>query len=163
MGASFRKRIKPLECGALGTAFKAAASRRTPKALLWHTFWNSWGQKGRTNTMSADAARVLIIEDDDALRVMLFTILRHQPLGVDTATNADDAMAKVQECDYALILIDLNLPDGESNIFLSRFREERPQRYDVHHRRTRPGKRRDHGPGDRQRRSEQAAGNRHAG
>lgn len=77
--------------------------------------------------MSAEAARVLIVEDDDALRVMLFTILRHQPLGVDTAANADEAMAKVRECDYALILINLNLPDDESNIFLGRFHEERPQ------------------------------------
>lgn len=77
--------------------------------------------------MSADAARVLIVEDDDALRVMLFTILRHQPLGVDTAANAGEAMAKVRECDYALILINLNLPDDESNIFLGRFHEERPQ------------------------------------
>ncbi|MEA2342950.1 MAG: hypothetical protein QOF63_1119, partial [Thermoanaerobaculia bacterium] len=34
--------------------------------------------------MSATEARVLIIEDNDALRAMLFTILRHQPLGVDT-------------------------------------------------------------------------------
>src|SRR5207245_9738108 len=82
---------------------------------------------GIPTSMSPDAAKVLIIEDDDALRVMLFTILRHQPLGVDTAANADDAMAKVRECDYALILIDLNLPDDQSGQFLRRFRQERPQ------------------------------------
>jgi len=77
--------------------------------------------------MSPDAAKVLIIEDDDALRVMLFTILRHQPLGVDTAANAGDAMTKVRECDYALILIDLNLADDQSGHFLRQFRQERPQ------------------------------------
>jgi two-component system response regulator PilR (NtrC family) len=77
--------------------------------------------------MSATEARVLIIEDNDALRVMLFTVLRHQPLGVDTAVGAEDALEKTRVCDYALILIDMNLPDDESLTFLTRFREERPE------------------------------------
>ena len=71
------------------------------------------------------SARVLIIEDNDALRAMLFTILRHQPLAVDTSGTADEAIAKVQDCDYALILIDMNLADDESSTFLRRFRELR--------------------------------------
>jgi DNA-binding response OmpR family regulator len=71
-------------------------------------------------------ARVLIIEDNDALRAMLFTILRHQPLGVDTAISAEDALEKTRQCDYALILIDMSLPDGEGLTFLTHFREERP-------------------------------------
>ena len=77
--------------------------------------------------MSATEARVLIIEDNDALRAMLFTILRHQPLGVDTAVGVEDALEKTRKCDYALILIDLSLPDDESLAFLTRFREERPE------------------------------------
>jgi two-component system, NtrC family, response regulator PilR len=77
--------------------------------------------------MSASEARVLIIEDNDALRAMLFTILRHQPLGVDTAVGLEDALEKTRKCDYALILIDMSLADGESATFLTRFREERPE------------------------------------
>jgi DNA-binding response OmpR family regulator len=77
--------------------------------------------------MSATEARVLIIEDNDALRVMLFTVLRHQPLGVDTAVGAEDALEKTRRCDYALILIDMSLPENESVSFLTRFREERPE------------------------------------
>ena len=56
---------------------------------------------------SKKEARVLIIESDDALRVMLFTILRHQPLGVDTAATADEAIERVRSCDYAVIVIDI--------------------------------------------------------
>jgi DNA-binding response OmpR family regulator len=78
--------------------------------------------------MPATDARVLIIEDNDALRVMLFTILRHQPLGVDTAVDTEDALEKTRLCDYALILIDMGLPDDGSFTFLRRFREERPDR-----------------------------------
>ena len=77
--------------------------------------------------MPASEARVLIVESNDALRVMLFTILRHQPLAVDTATNADEAIERVTTCDYALILIDINLPDGDGPRFLRRFRSERPE------------------------------------
>jgi DNA-binding response OmpR family regulator len=72
-------------------------------------------------------ARVLIIESDDALRVMLFTILRHQPLNVDTASTADAAMERVLSCDYAVIIIDMDIPNDESVSFLRSFRDERPQ------------------------------------
>jgi len=77
--------------------------------------------------MPASEARVLIVEDNDAVRVILFTVLRHQPLGVDAATTADEAMEKVRNCDYALIILDMNLPEGESEEFLKRFRHFRPQ------------------------------------
>ena len=77
--------------------------------------------------MPASDARVLVIEDNDALRVMLFTVLRHQPLGVDTASNAEEAMERVRVCDYALILLDMNLPDDDSEEFLRRFRDFRPE------------------------------------
>jgi DNA-binding NtrC family response regulator len=74
-----------------------------------------------------DQPRVLVIEDNDALRVMLFTVLRHQPLAVDTARSAEEALEKVLTCDYALILIDMDLPGGESSTFLTAFNEQRPE------------------------------------
>jgi DNA-binding response OmpR family regulator len=77
--------------------------------------------------MPEKEARVLVIEANDALRVMLFTVLRHQPLAVDTASDAEEAMDRVKTCDYALILLDANLPDRESADFLRRFREFRPE------------------------------------
>ena len=70
--------------------------------------------------------RVLIIENNDALRAMLFTILRHQPVAVDTAVTADDAWAKISTCDYALLLLDMDLPEQQAQTFLARFRDERP-------------------------------------
>lgn len=71
--------------------------------------------------------RVLIIENNDVLRAMLFTILRHQPVAVDTAASAEEALEKVLTCDYALILIDMHLPDKESERFLREFQEQRPE------------------------------------
>jgi DNA-binding response OmpR family regulator len=58
---------------------------------------------------------------------MLFTVLRHQPLAVDTAATADEALERVSKCDYALIVIDMDLPDREAERFLAQFRENRPE------------------------------------
>jgi len=85
------------------------------------------GIKAKDHEMPNNDTRVLIIENDDALRVMLFTILRHQPLGVDTAHSIEVALEKIRICDYALILIDANLPGDDCRTFLRTFREERPE------------------------------------
>ena len=72
--------------------------------------------------MSATEARVLIIEDNDALRAMLFTVLRHQPLGVDTAIGAEDALEKAQAGRYSLFLVDVEMPGIDGFEFVSRTR-----------------------------------------
>jgi DNA-binding NtrC family response regulator len=71
--------------------------------------------------------RVLVIENNDALRVLLFTILRHQPLSVDTCAYIEDALAKVEACDYALIVVDMDMPEDAGQQFVSMFREQRPE------------------------------------
>ncbi|HVR41744.1 MAG TPA: response regulator [Thermoanaerobaculia bacterium] len=68
--------------------------------------------------------RILVVEDHDVMRVMLFTILRHQPIGVDTAATVADALQRIRDCEYALLVIDMNMPDAEA--FLSRFHDEQP-------------------------------------
>lgn len=71
--------------------------------------------------------RVLIIEDHDVLRVLLFTLLRHQPLAVDTATSSSEALLKVAACDYALIVIDMDMAQRDGETFLNAFRDQRPE------------------------------------
>ena len=75
----------------------------------------------------ATEPRVLIIEDHNVLRAMLFAILRHQPLAVDTAASVTEALEKISNCDYALILIDLDLARGGAEKFLDGFRRIRPE------------------------------------
>ena len=74
-----------------------------------------------------DEPRVLIVESNDTLRAMLFTILRHQPVSVDTAVTAEEALEKVAQCDYALAIVDVDMPDGVGNTFVERFHEQRPE------------------------------------
>src|SRR5688500_17846459 len=71
--------------------------------------------------------RLLIVESNEDLRVLLLTILRQQPLPVDTCTSSEAALEKVSNCDYALIIVDVDLPDEEGVHFIRTFREERPE------------------------------------
>jgi DNA-binding response OmpR family regulator len=71
--------------------------------------------------------RVLIVESNDALRAMLFTILRHQPVEVDTATSAEEALMKVATCDYALAIVDMDMPTDGGATFVRMFNEQRPE------------------------------------
>jgi DNA-binding response OmpR family regulator len=75
----------------------------------------------------SDEPRVLIVESNDALRAMIFTILRHQPVGVDTAVTAEEALEKVALCDYALALVDIDMPNAAGESFILRFHEQRPE------------------------------------
>jgi DNA-binding response OmpR family regulator len=74
----------------------------------------------------SDDPRVLIVEDNDVLRTMLFTILRHQPVGVDTAATAEEALEKVTQCDYALAIVDMDMHGRAGEMFVAQFHEARP-------------------------------------
>ena len=54
--------------------------------------------------------RVLVVDDDDAIRALLFTVLRRRGFPVDTARHGEDAMQRCARCNYAVILLDLMMP-----------------------------------------------------
>src|SRR5687767_2394521 len=54
--------------------------------------------------------RILVVDDDDAIRALLSTVLRRRGLRVDTARNGVEAVARLGECRYSLLLLDLMMP-----------------------------------------------------
>jgi DNA-binding response OmpR family regulator len=54
--------------------------------------------------------RILIVDDDDAIRALLSTVLKRRGLRVDTARNGVEAVAKLGERRYSLMLLDLMMP-----------------------------------------------------
>lgn len=54
--------------------------------------------------------RVLVVEDEDAIRSLLFTVLRRRKVDVDLARDGVAAVEKLSRCDYSLILLDLMMP-----------------------------------------------------
>jgi CheY-like chemotaxis protein len=57
-----------------------------------------------------DEKRILIVDDDAAIRTLLFTILRRRGLPVDTAKHGAEALERLGKCSYALMLLDLMMP-----------------------------------------------------
>ena len=54
--------------------------------------------------------RVLVVDDDDAIRALLVTILRRRAITVDSARHGGEAMERLKNCRYALMLLDLMMP-----------------------------------------------------
>jgi adenylate cyclase len=54
--------------------------------------------------------RILIVDDDDAIRTLLLTVLRRRGFRLDTARNGFDAVERLAACRYALVILDLMMP-----------------------------------------------------
>ena len=60
--------------------------------------------------MGRPGKRILIVDDDDAIRALLHTVLRRRGFRVDTARNGAEAVEKLADCNYALLVLDLMMP-----------------------------------------------------
>jgi CheY-like chemotaxis protein len=54
--------------------------------------------------------RILVVDDDDAIRTLLFTVLRRRGYAVDTARNGAEALERLGHCRYLILLLDLMMP-----------------------------------------------------
>jgi DNA-binding response OmpR family regulator len=54
--------------------------------------------------------RVLIVEDDDAIRILVETVLRRRGYAVETARNGVEALDQMQAAPFALVILDLMMP-----------------------------------------------------
>lgn len=54
--------------------------------------------------------RILIVDDDDTIRALLQTVLRRRGHRIDMARNGVEALEKLAQCRYALMILDLMMP-----------------------------------------------------
>lgn len=54
--------------------------------------------------------RILVVDDDDAIRALLLTILKRSGLTADFARNGAEALERLGHCSYSLMLLDLMMP-----------------------------------------------------
>jgi DNA-binding response OmpR family regulator len=60
--------------------------------------------------MEKSERRILVVDDDDAIRALLFTVLRRRGFAVDQARNGEEALARLDRCRYSVMLLDLMMP-----------------------------------------------------
>ncbi len=69
---------------------------------------------------------VLIVDDEKNIRLTLSQALEALEVETDTATNGEEALAKLKEKGFGLILLDLKMPGMDGMEVLRRVREIRP-------------------------------------
>ena len=63
-----------------------------------------------------ELARVLLVDDDPASRLTLQTVLRAGGYRVDAAASAAEAVSKLDDFEYELVLTDLHMESPESGL-----------------------------------------------
>jgi CheY-like chemotaxis protein len=69
-----------------------------------------------SRSRALDLARVLLVDDDPTSRLTLQTVLRAGGYRVDAAASAAEAVGKLDEAEYELVLTDLDMESPESGL-----------------------------------------------
>ena len=72
------------------------------------------------------AARLLVVHDEESLRITTAAILEREGYIVDTASSGDEAIALLQKLGYDLVLTDLHMEGGDGLSVLSQIRQHSP-------------------------------------
>jgi DNA-binding response OmpR family regulator len=66
--------------------------------------------------------KILVVEDETPVAMMMAFILSRAGCEVETATNAEQAVRLVQAADFDLITLDIDLPGGSGFEIFARFK-----------------------------------------
>jgi len=75
---------------------------------------------------SFDHARLLVVDDEENLRITTAAILEKEGYAVDTASSGNEAIALLSNADYDLVLTDLHMEGGEGLSVLNEIRRNAP-------------------------------------
>lgn len=80
---------------------------------------------GATPTFPSEA-RLLVVDDEESLRITTAAILEKEGYVVHTASSGDEAIALLQNLEYDLVLTDLHMEGGDGLSVLSQIRRQAP-------------------------------------
>lgn len=72
--------------------------------------------------------RALVVDDDDPIRTMLAKVVERQNLIVDTAKDGVEAIDRIDEDGYSLIVLDLMMPRVDGFGVLQHMQEHHPEK-----------------------------------
>jgi DNA-binding response OmpR family regulator len=77
----------------------------------------------RTDTIVVEKKKVLVVDDEKNIRLTIAQSLQKLDLEVDNAVNGEEALEKIRQQDYQLVLLDLKLPGIDGVEVLRQLRE----------------------------------------
>jgi signal transduction histidine kinase len=75
---------------------------------------------------AADGARLLVVDDEESLRITTAAILEAEGYEVATAASGDEAVALLERSEYDLVLTDLHMEGGDGLSVLAEIRRRAP-------------------------------------
>jgi CheY-like chemotaxis protein len=74
----------------------------------------------------SEKKKILVVDDDDAIRLMVERVLRREQFDVESARDGFEAIEKLARNDYATVLLDLMMPRVDGHGVLRFLEQERP-------------------------------------
>ena len=71
--------------------------------------------------------KVLIVDDDDAMRLTIATVIKHYDVACSEAASVNQALEMMAQEDFAIIFLDVRLPDGNGLDTLGHIMKTRPE------------------------------------
>lgn len=75
-----------------------------------------------------DKKRALVVDDDDPIRTMLAKVVERQDLEVDTARDGVEAIERIDEDGYHVIVLDMMMPRVDGYGVLLHMQEHHPEK-----------------------------------
>ncbi|HKG78659.1 MAG TPA: response regulator [Pyrinomonadaceae bacterium] len=74
----------------------------------------------------SNEVRLLVVDDEESLRITTAAIFENEGYVVDTASSGDEAIALLSDSDYDLVLTDLHMEGGDGLSVLNQIRQYAP-------------------------------------
>lgn len=75
--------------------------------------------------------KILLIDDDESIRIALNTFFRHEGMQIDVLATAEDGIEAVQKSCYDIIIADFSLPGIDGLSFLNLVRILSPDAFRI--------------------------------
>ena len=75
----------------------------------------------------AEKSRVLVVDDEEALRYLLSTELAAEGYEVETAGDGDEAIEAIRQKDYDIVLLDIKMPRVDGFEVLKFIKQNKPE------------------------------------
>jgi signal transduction histidine kinase len=84
------------------------------------------GIEGNGQSSFHDEVRLLVVDDEESLRITTAAILEKEGYAIDTAASGDEAISLLATTDYDLVLTDLHMEGGDGLSVLTTIRRQAP-------------------------------------